>query len=256
MPPFHTRPPLNPTVEETRDETDTSTSYDAAPSELGVSWPELCTQHESVLSSHIRTLQALQGRLQTLSDREGVKLISSMLGRTSKLCVQFEAVRKHIVPRIHGGVSTSSHTSRTSTGDAYSSWSSSKQEDLTASKRRKRARRSNDHEMEPEVREQLLQGAIVQPQRSKRKRLDLVIPGDNEDVRNAIPVALETEDISDEVQRRLEIKEEQRRRRETEAKPEKRKRERGSLTSNGSVSSLSLGMKPRKKFKLGERINT
>jgi hypothetical protein len=70
-----------------------------------------------------------------------------------------------------------------------------------------------------------------------------------------MPVALETEDISDEVQRRLKIKEEQRRKRETDVKPEKRKRDRDSLASNGSSSSLLLGMKPRKKFKLGERID-
>ncbi|KAL2827866.1 hypothetical protein BJY01DRAFT_228892 [Aspergillus pseudoustus] len=254
MPPLHSRPPFNPTVEEAQDETDRSNPYDATPSDFGVSWPELCTQHESVLSSHLRTLQALQGQLQTLSDPEGSKMVSSMLERTNRLFSQFEAVKKHVVPRIQRGDSAFAQAAQTPTGDSYSSRSSSKQDDVTGSKRRKRARRSNDHEMEPEIKEQPLPEFIAQPQRLKRKRTDLVIPGDNEDVRNAFPVALETEDISDEVQRRLDIKDRQRRRRETDVKPEKRKRERDSLTSNGSASSL-LGMKPRKKFKLAERIN-
>ncbi|CEL08836.1 hypothetical protein ASPCAL11981 [Aspergillus calidoustus] len=255
MPPFHTRPPFNPSVEEVRDETENLTSYDATPSDSGSSWPELCAQHESVLSSHLKTLRALQEQLRASSDPEGSKLVSSMVERTNKLCVQFETVKKHIIPRIQGGVSASAWTARTPPDDSYSSRSSSKQDDLTGSKRRKRARRSNDNEPKPELGEELLPEALPLSQRSKRKRMDLAIPGSNEDVRNAMPVALETEDISDEVQRRLKIKEEQRKKRETDVKPGKRKRDRDSLASNGSSSSLSLGVKPRKKFKLGERAN-
>lgn len=89
-------------------------------------------------------------------------------------------------------------------------------------------------------------------QRSKRKRTDVVIPGADEDVQGAIPVSLETEDISDEVQRRLEIKEDQRRKRDS--KPEKRKRERDSLASTTSTSSRG-SMKPRKKFKMSQGAN-
>jgi hypothetical protein len=66
-----------------------------------------------------------------------------------------------------------------------------------------------------------------------------------------MPVSLETEDISDEVQRRLKIKEEQRRKRD--AKPEKRKRDRDSLASNASTSSLASS-KPRKRYKLSEQM--
>ncbi|KAL3495681.1 hypothetical protein BJX62DRAFT_159065 [Aspergillus germanicus] len=255
MPPFHTRPHFNPSVEEVRDETENSTSHDATPSDSGASWPELCTQHDSVLSSHLKTLQALREQLRASSDSEGSKLVSSMLARTNKLCVQFETVKKHIIPRIQGGSSASAWTARTPPDDSYFSRSSSKQDDLTGSKRRKRARRSNDNEPNPELREELLPDVLPPSQRSKRKRTDLAIPGRNEDVRNAMPVALETEDISDEVQRRLKIKEEQRRKRETDVKPEKRKRDRDSLASNGGSSSLSLGMKPRKKYKLGERVD-
>ncbi|KAJ0419026.1 hypothetical protein BJY00DRAFT_173405 [Aspergillus carlsbadensis] len=253
MPPFYTRPPFNPSVEEVRDETEHFTSHDATLPDSGVSWPELCTQHESVLSSHLKTLQALQEQLRASSDPEGSKLVSSMLERTNKLCVQFETVKKHIIPRIQGGRFASTWATSTPPGNSYSS--RSKQDDMTGSKRRKRARRSNDNEQKSEFREQLLPESLPPPQLLKRKRTELAIPGADEDVRNAMPVALETEDISDEVQRRLKIKEEQRRKRETDVKPEKRKRGRDSLASNGSSSSLSVGIKPRKKFKLGERVN-
>ncbi|THC99950.1 hypothetical protein EYZ11_000529 [Aspergillus tanneri] len=79
----------------------------------------------------------------------------------------------------------------------------------------------------------------------KQKRLDVSLPGGDEDVRNVTPVSMETEDISAEVQRRLKLKEEQRKKRHS--KPEKRKR--GSLTSNGSTSPGNVS-KPRKKAKV------
>lgn len=81
----------------------------------------------------------------------------------------------------------------------------------------------------------------------------MAMPGADQDVRDVMPVSLETEDISDEVQRRLKIKEEQRRKRD--AKPEKRKRDRDSLASNVSTSSLASS-KPRKRYKLSEQVGT
>ena len=81
----------------------------------------------------------------------------------------------------------------------------------------------------------------------KRKRVDKTIPGADEDVRNATSV--ETEDISEEVQRRLKIKEEQRKKRGA-SKADKRKRD--SMTSNGSASSPgTMTIQPRKKAKVG-----
>lgn len=88
---------------------------------------------------------------------------------------------------------------------------------------------------------------------SKRKRIDEFIPGADEDIRRFSPVSVETEDISEEVQRRLKIKEEQRKRRET-SKVDKRKRD--SLTSNGSTSSARTGTKhTRKKARIGTKWN-
>ena len=80
----------------------------------------------------------------------------------------------------------------------------------------------------------------------KRKRLDLISQDNNdEDKNNESSEFAETEDISDEVQRRLEIKEEQRRRRN--AGSGKRKRDRDSLTPIESISSLGSSGRPKKR---------
>ncbi|ODM19500.1 hypothetical protein SI65_04484 [Aspergillus cristatus] len=103
--------------------------------------------------------------------------------------------------------------------------------------RKKRARSGDSNENGVEL-------SRLQDSRSqKRKRVE--IPGTDEDLRNTTPVSAETEDISEEVQRRLEIKEEQRKRRN--AKPEKRKRDRDSLLSNDGISSLGDTARPKKK---------
>jgi hypothetical protein len=85
----------------------------------------------------------------------------------------------------------------------------------------------------------------------KRKRTDMIIPGNDEDVRTVTSVTLDTEDISGEVQRRLKIQEEQRRKRN--AKPEKRKRD--SMVSTGSTSSPGAVSTPKKKAKLGTSLD-
>lgn len=77
----------------------------------------------------------------------------------------------------------------------------------------------------------------------KRKRRDTSIPGGKEDVRNATPVSLETEDISEEVHQRLMIREERRKRRSSKA--EKRKRE--SFVSNESAELPGESGRPRRK---------
>lgn len=77
---------------------------------------------------------------------------------------------------------------------------------------------------------------------SKRKRTDRSIPGADEDVKNVTPVSMETEDISEEVNRRLKIKEEMRKKKDS--KPEKRKRD--SLASNESTSPRGT-VKPKAK---------
>ncbi|KAL4931962.1 uncharacterized protein BDV17DRAFT_288533 [Aspergillus undulatus] len=182
-------------------------------------------------------LQALKGEIAAGTD--AAKLVASMIERTSKLVSQFEGVKKHIVPR----------TSRTSqSAKAASSTSNGSSEETSVQKKKKRQRRSNDEiEVEQETKPQ---EPVLEVERSKRKRVDMNLPGASENVQNFIPVALQTEDISEEVNRRLKIKEDMRRKRN--AKPEKRKRDRDSLASNASTSSLG-GTKPRKKIKRGEQ---
>lgn len=120
-------------------------------------------------------------------------------------------------------------------------------------KKHKRARVDEDAYEDVDVMQaeiQLMQGQedrayTAISRSSKRKRLDLAIAGAEQEVADVMPVALETEDISEEVQRRLKIKEERRKKRD--AKPEKRKRD--SLASNGSASASSPGgvSRPRRK---------
>ncbi|KAL6230895.1 hypothetical protein BDW75DRAFT_221561 [Aspergillus navahoensis] len=229
-------PPLNPTVDEVHD--DSNSNDDTRGSDSRLSWPQICTQHDSVLSSHLKMLRTLQG--QVSADPGAYRLISSMIERTQKLVMQFEGVKKHIMPR-------TTQSSGAGSDSRPSSDSTSMVDDVTVRKRRKRHRILN--EIEP-VRESPQPVLEVPP--AKRKRVDMAIPGADQDVRDVMPVSLETEDISDEVQRRLMIKEEQRRKRD--AKPEKRKRDRDSLASNGSTSSLPSS-KPRKKFKLGGQVD-
>ncbi|BCS19836.1 uncharacterized protein APUU_20268A [Aspergillus puulaauensis] len=233
--------PLNPTVEEMPDEEGANNARTAP--NPGTLWPQICTQHDSVLSSHLSTLQALKE--QVSSDPEASQLISAMIERTNKLMLQFEGVKKHITPRMGR---RSDPVRPTGDGTDSTHTTPSRPEDGSGRKRRKRNRLSNTEiESEVEAKEPLLE-----VQRLKRKRTDVAIPGADDDVQSAIPVSLETEDISDEVQRRLEIKEEQRRKRDS--KPEKRKRERDSLASNSSTLSTG-GTKPRKKFKLSGGAN-
>ncbi|KAL4971492.1 hypothetical protein BDW66DRAFT_163647 [Aspergillus desertorum] len=237
MSPNPYNPPLHPSVDEVHDGTDSNDDTHGSDSRL--SWPQICTQHDSVLSSHLKMLRSL--KTQVSSDPDAYRLISSMIERTQKLVMQFEGVKKHMVS------TTRSSGFGSGFGSRAPSDSSSRADDVMARKRRKRCRISN--EIGP-VREPPQPVLEVQP--AKRKRVDMAIPGANQDVRDVMPVSLETEDISDEVQRRLKIKEEQRRRRV--AKPEKRKRDRDSLASNASTSSLASA-KPRKRFKLGEQID-
>lgn len=55
----------------------------------------------------------------------------------------------------------------------------------------------------------------------KRKRTKDTLPGGDEDVETVIPISMQTEDISEEVERRLKLREERRRKRNS--RPEKRR---------------------------------
>jgi hypothetical protein len=100
--------------------------------------------------------------------------------------------------------------------------------DPTSKRKRSRTEESDIASAESETN---TQPYVLEDRASKRKR-DIASHPAAEDFHQT-PGSLETEDISEEVQRRLRIKEE-RRRRKDETKSEKRKRE--SLLSNESAS--------------------
>ncbi|KAE8400894.1 hypothetical protein BDV37DRAFT_256333 [Aspergillus pseudonomiae] len=181
------------------------------------------------------------------SNGDALQMVAGMIEKTNRLMTQFRVVKKHLISK--PGKFGESSEKPTATPNEYrttstsSSRDSSKRRRSHSKERRKRSRMETDSmEVENESTDTMPVGAV---QYQKRKRLDTVMLADDEDVRNVTPVALETEDISEEVQRRLEIKEEQRRKRSS--KPEKRKRD--SMASTGSTSSPNGISKPNKKTK-------
>ncbi|KNG80232.1 hypothetical protein ANOM_011509 [Aspergillus nomiae NRRL 13137] len=262
MPQTDERPSLNPTVEEANEElhAEPHTTESTAPRNQ-ISWPEICAQHESVLSLHLEMLNTVRNNA---SNGDALQMVAGMIEKTNRLMTQFRVVKKQLATDFEyvlcseesllplhegnrvtepGNFGASSEKPTATPTSTSSSRDSSKRRRSHSKERRKRSRMETDSmEVENESTDTMPIGAV---QYQKRKRLDTMMSADDEDVRNVTPVALETEDISEEVQRRLEIKEEQRRKRSS--KPEKRKRD--SMASTGSTSSPNGISKPKKKTK-------
>ncbi|PWY74965.1 hypothetical protein BO83DRAFT_436968 [Aspergillus eucalypticola CBS 122712] len=213
------------------------------------SWPEISKQHDIMLSSHLEMLHQLKSQVH--SHGEEFQLVSNMVDKTKRLIAQFEILKKRVVPKLN----TAKPESDTHSSESMSTSSSRKE------LKKEQLKRHADHMYDPEEdggaaaaeNQDPLTARSLAVHSSKRKRIDEIIPGADEDLRRFSPVSVETEDISEEVQRRLKIKEEQRRRRET-SKVDKRKRD--SLTSNGSTSSARTGTKhTRKKARTGTKWN-
>ncbi|KAF7596718.1 hypothetical protein BBP40_000146 [Aspergillus hancockii] len=251
MAPTDNRPPLNPTVEEVKD-TDSPDTKSTTPNvaQHPISWPEICSKHESILASHIDMLNSVQHNFK--SSDQVFQTISTMIQKTKSLATQFRVVETHLMSNQKTFEQNGSQGSvgQNDAPEWTSSDRESKRQRSRLTEKRKRSRMDTDSmELESENTEAVHTGAI---QYHKRKRLDMNIPGDDEDVRNVTPTALETEDISEEVQRRLKIQEEQRRKRN--AKPEKRKRD--SMASTGSTSSPGTVAKLKKKAKVGTSLDS
>ncbi|GFF58178.1 hypothetical protein IFM51744_09463 [Aspergillus udagawae] len=274
MPSSNLQHPLNPFVEDVSDEANgnhQSKNYDAQRKLF--SWSEICNRHESVLLSHLEMLNGVKN--QVVGDGDSFRLVSSMAEKTNRLVMQFRVIKKHIMNcksgpdfgrNLGGQKGTDEDEARNPfagvpeavvSGNSHSISDSSQSNGSKERERgggtHKRARADEDAHEDVDVMQAEVQLMQAQESRayaaisrsSKRKRLDLAIPGAEQEVADVMPVALETEDISEEVQRRLQIKEERRKKRD--AKPEKRKRD--SLASNGSASASSPGgvARPRKK---------
>ena len=224
-----------------------------------------------MLSSHLEMLHSARNAAR--DDDNMSQIISSMLEKTNRLVSQFRVVKKQIVCLCHFFISfllfTNMRTEKwwadlnsntftdgthnisfvwlgnktrsesTTPGDANSAATAK----LSFSSGKKRARAENEAI-------NMMTDSAQQNFSQKRKRLDSILSGNHEDMRSVTPVSIETEDISEEVQRRLEIKEEQRKKRGSSTS-EKRKRNRDSLASNDSTLSSSGGASRPKKRRRG-----
>ncbi|KAJ5537060.1 hypothetical protein N7513_010246 [Penicillium frequentans] len=182
-----------------------------------IPWAEVFSRHETVLSSHLQMLDEVKGHV---SDDEALRTVSSMLNKTIQAMNQLKVVRKHTLNKqtSDNPFQSTSTTSKTRAAESPTSQST----DTEHNARRKRTR--TDKDIEPRV----SNDPIDEARASKRKR---DIPSYQHPIDT--PDANETEDISEEVQRRLRIKEERRRKKES-SQPEKRKRD--SMISNESTS--------------------
>ncbi|OJJ51241.1 hypothetical protein ASPZODRAFT_12080 [Penicilliopsis zonata CBS 506.65] len=223
--------PKNPTVEDV-DEQPGTDNNEAIPS-----WLEICSRHEYVLNSHLEMLLSVKGRVG--ADGDVFRAVSSMAERTQKLMTQYKVLKKHLSNKNATGKSSNPFAMPDGQNRTENSTSSS-----TASSSKHGKKRAWEEEEATKTECQHVESEYIQSQSpQKRMRTGLVIPGNSEDLSSATPVSWDTEDISEEVQRRLKIKEE--RRKQRNSKSEKRKRE--SLTSNGSVASSVGPSKPKKK---------
>ncbi|KAK1147086.1 hypothetical protein N8T08_001825 [Aspergillus melleus] len=169
-----------------------------------------------------------------------------MAEKTNKLMTQFKVMKSELQkPRHNASGAVQDETCPFSSDTPLSTSTSSRHSSNVSSSRLSRSKERKKRRGHDEVNAVHNDDPSGMSRSQKRKRVDVTLPGDDESVRNVTPVSMETEDISEEVQRRLKIKEEQKKRK---ANPEKRKRD--SLASNGSVSSPGSTSKPKKKAKL------
>ncbi|RAH87666.1 hypothetical protein BO86DRAFT_7998 [Aspergillus japonicus CBS 114.51] len=247
---------MNPTVEEVDDESRPSLgsgSGDVNAAQQQLSWAEVCAQHESLLASHLALLQQVQGEVPSNGDAS--RLVTNMLERTKKLMMQFKIIKSKFVRNLNAEKTLHSNSGSDPSSSRRTSDSSGN--GLRARDRVKRARAEaseRDEETNAAVLNAENMSTFADPARHhKRKRLMKVLPGGEDDVRSITPVSIDTEDISEEVQRRLAIRDEQRKQR-SNAKAEKRKRD--SMTSTGSAPSPGGPTKqPRKRIKAIESYN-
>ncbi|KAJ5257015.1 hypothetical protein N7478_013119 [Penicillium angulare] len=159
------------------------------------------------------------------SDDEAVRAVSTMVNKTVQAMNQFKMVRKHMLNTKSSDCPSTSKTNGPGTP-------SSPPSDKEPTTRRKRSRTEKDTTV---VDSQWQPSPIVldDPRASKRKRdtQSTPHPDYSQPLYHEAPESHETEDISEEVQRRLRIKEERRRKKEV---PQSAKRKRESMSPGSS----------------------
>ncbi|KAJ5770296.1 uncharacterized protein N7511_002347 [Penicillium nucicola] len=192
-----------------------------------IPWNELFSSHEAVLSSHLDVLA--QVKAHTATDSEAFQAVTSMVNKTVQAMNQTKLARKNMMHKNTSSSSASRATPQT------------QDPDTEANTRKKRRRSSRDKETTIPDTDIPLQDPSTGEERASKRYRDVSQPSEwNED--DVTSTSLGTEDISAEVQRRLKIKEEQRRKKDN-PKADKRKRE--SLASNEATSPVMP--RPKKK---------
>ncbi|KAJ5497330.1 hypothetical protein N7463_009317 [Penicillium fimorum] len=214
---FKAKPAMNPTVE---DEVDANANPKAGSnsSDTPIPWSEIFSRHEAVLCSHLEMLSMVKEQI--APEVNGFQTVSSMVNKTVQAMNQLKMARKHMMSKA-ATPSTSPSNPTQST-------------DTEANTRKKRRRVSRDNETaRPEPTDEM---------RALKRHRDSSSQPTTEQDGEFTSTSLGTEDISAEVQRRLKIKEEQRRKKEN---PKADKRKRDSLASNDGESPIAS--RPRKK---------
>ncbi|EED12832.1 conserved hypothetical protein [Talaromyces stipitatus ATCC 10500] len=183
--------------------------------------------HHSSLSSHLRLIKSLQPDV-------GADTVSQILDSAQKLVDQFTALQKQLAS---SGIGTSTENPKPKTKtpripkktNGISGMEKAKSADSTGVSAQGGAgkKRSWDNDLS-EGQESSIDYTDNQSSR-KRPRTKRKMPGDSDAVEDFVPVALEKDDISEEVEQRLRLKQE--RRKKLSAEPEK-KRKRDSIESN------------------------
>ncbi|KAJ5166023.1 hypothetical protein N7492_006319 [Penicillium capsulatum] len=209
-----------------------------------IPWAEVFAQHETLLSPHLDLLRTVKGHV--VPDGEAFRTVSTMVNKTVQAMNQFKLVRKHILNK--NSLESPGNAPRMNTQPPHTAPNA---EPETKS-RRKRSRTERDKDRASTSMDQMMRNddPIEDAPTSKRKRDARSRPIEDPRSPETESPAQETEDISEEVQRRLRIKEERRRHKELD-KPTKRKRE--SLMSNESASPNTARPK-RKRVRSGEGV--
>ncbi|KAJ6051553.1 uncharacterized protein N7446_006185 [Penicillium canescens] len=197
-----------------------------------IPWHEVFSRHEAALSSHLEMLT--QVKAHTATEGEAFQAVTSMVNKTIQAMNQLKLTRKNMMNK-----NTSSSSSSRSTPQRPPT-------DTEANTRKKRRRSSRDKDTthpEPEI---TPHDPSIDESRASKRHCDVSQPSE-QDEGDITSTSLGTEDISAEVQRRLKIKEEQRRKKDN-PKPDKRKRE--SLASN-EATSPSVPRPKKKRVRMG-----
>ncbi|KAJ5722342.1 hypothetical protein N7488_000377 [Penicillium malachiteum] len=222
-----------------------------------VPWSEVFSRHDTVLSSHLSLLNEVKSQL--AADSDTFRAVSSMVNKTVQSMNQSKILRKammnHKTDTFHteksssspSNPSASSQKNRTESNPSQSQ--SQSQPQSSEPTRRKRPR--TDKDTPPRDSQNTFSEDPIAAHRSSKRRRDNPDepPQDYaQPPQQEYPGEWETEDISEEVQRRLRIKEEIRRKKES-SRVQKRKRD--SLQSNEGRSP-GPSKHQKKRTKLGD----